>query len=581
MRDSQAVRAPRSRPRPPAGRAGTARRLHARCSSVLLRAAGRTAEDGARDRLLASAADHARLAGLSRRAAVLRTLSVRQKAASAARGRQESARGLRSLRAGEVINAREALRLAAALFRHANRTDEELAALLHSAEASWTAGDRSGYAVAAERIGGHAAAPPVVRDYYRGIGAALRGDHALSVPLLRAASGGVPAADGRTDTLVHACRSALMLGEVSHARDLATRALARAAAPQRTAPELLGLLALVELVADNHARAASHAERGLEAALAAGRPNAAAQLHGTLAMTAAVRGDTAACRDHARWALGTAQAHGLAVPALLAAWSLGGLDLAHQQPREAVERLRPLVLGESGTHHFAWRLRVVPSFVEAVALTVAGLPAPARKGACRRALLILRTLEEWAAASGDQRARAAALHCRAVLSATADPATADAGFGRALALAERVGSEFSQARTKLAFGMALRRLRRPADARGHLRGAMLLFEACGADVWAERAREEMRAAGEAEPAGVPRPRHPACLTPQQLRVARHVAEGRTNREVAALLALSHRTVDHHLRNVFAALGVRSRVELVHALASFGGGPPSAGRHGMP
>ncbi|UBI38749.1 MULTISPECIES: helix-turn-helix transcriptional regulator [Streptomyces] len=57
----------------------------------------------------------------------------------------------------------------------------------------------------------------------------------------------------------------------------------------------------------------------------------------------------------------------------------------------------------------------------------------------------------------------------------------------------------------------------------------------------------------------------SALTPQQLRVARHVAEGLTNREVAAVLALSHRTVDHHLRNVFAALGIRSRVQLVHAL----------------
>ncbi|MFE5868233.1 LuxR C-terminal-related transcriptional regulator [Streptomyces roseifaciens] len=581
MRDSQAVRPPRSRPRPPAGRAGTTRRLHVRCSSALLRAAGRTEEDGTRDRLLVAAADHAQQAGRSRRATVLRTLSVRQKAVSAARGQQELARGLHSLRTGEAINAREALRLAAALFRHANRTDEELAALLHAAEASWIAGDRTGYAGAAERLGGRTAAPPVVRDYYRGIAAALRGEHALSVPLLRAASGGVPAADGRTHTLVHACRAALMLGEVSHARDLATRALARAAAPQRAAPELLGLLALVELVADNYARAAAHAGRGLEAALAAGRPNAAAQLRSTLAMTAAIRGDAAACRDHARWALGTAQAHGLMVPALIATWSLGRLDLAHQQPREAVERLRPLVLGESGVHHFAWRLQVIPSFVEAVALAVAELPAPARKRACRQARLILRTLEEWAAVNGDQRARAAALHCRAVLSATAAPATADPCFDRALALVERVGSAFSQARTKLAFGMALRRLRRPADARGHLRGAMLLFEACGAGVWAERAREEMRAAGQAEPGGGPRPRCPAGLTPQQLRVARHVAEGRTNREVAALLALSHRTVDHHLRNVFAALGVRSRVELVHALASFGGGPPSAVRQGTP
>ncbi|MYS31317.1 LuxR family transcriptional regulator, partial [Streptomyces sp. SID7804] len=52
------------------------------------------------------------------------------------------------------------------------------------------------------------------------------------------------------------------------------------------------------------------------------------------------------------------------------------------------------------------------------------------------------------------------------------------------------------------------------------------------------------------------------LTPQQLRIARRVAEGATNREVALSLSVSTRTVDYHLRNVFAILGVRSRVELV-------------------
>ncbi|MDG4866137.1 helix-turn-helix transcriptional regulator, partial [Streptomyces sp. T-3] len=53
----------------------------------------------------------------------------------------------------------------------------------------------------------------------------------------------------------------------------------------------------------------------------------------------------------------------------------------------------------------------------------------------------------------------------------------------------------------------------------------------------------------------------AGLTPQQLRIAVQVAEGATNREVARRLSVSVRTVDHHLRNAFATLGVRSRVEL--------------------
>ncbi|MFD1150395.1 helix-turn-helix domain-containing protein, partial [Saccharothrix hoggarensis] len=57
----------------------------------------------------------------------------------------------------------------------------------------------------------------------------------------------------------------------------------------------------------------------------------------------------------------------------------------------------------------------------------------------------------------------------------------------------------------------------------------------------------------------------AGLTPQQAQIARLVAEGATNREVAARLFLSHRTVEHHLRNIFARLEVRSRVELTRML----------------
>ncbi|WP_169314010.1 helix-turn-helix domain-containing protein [Streptomyces piniterrae] len=493
---------------------------------------------------------------------------------------------MRALREGSALDAREALLLAATLLHGAGRADEEATALIRAAEASWSAGDRTGYLATAQRLGTCTGVPGTVRDYHRGVAAALHGDGARSVALLRAAARPAPGDDG-PDALVHASRAALALGEPADARDLSACALARVEAhrtsristePQPTPPpdpspsgpslpEVLGHLALVEVAADDHPRAAAHARRGLHLAVARGQHNSAALHQSVLAMTAAIRGDTAACRSRAQAALTTGRAHGLMVPALLATWSLGLLDLAHHAPREAVERLRPLVLGSAGPRHFAWRLRVIPWFVEAVALAYADIPAPERERlhrALHQARAALRTLEGWAQTSGDHQARATALHCRALL---ATRGTADPHFDQALAVMERTGSGFALARTKLSYGMYLRRHRRPNEARDHLRGARLLFESCGAEVWAERAGDELRAAGQAQPGARPRPL--TGLTPQQLRVARHVAEGHTNREVATMLTISHRTVDHHLRNVFAALGIRSRVELVHALASDG------------
>lgn len=57
------------------------------------------------------------------------------------------------------------------------------------------------------------------------------------------------------------------------------------------------------------------------------------------------------------------------------------------------------------------------------------------------------------------------------------------------------------------------------------------------------------------------------MTGQQLRIAELVAEGATNREIAARMFLSTRTVDHHLRNVFHRLGIRSRTELARAFTA--------------
>lgn len=117
-----------------------------------------------------------------------------------------------------------------------------------------------------------------------------------------------------------------------------------------------------------------------------------------------------------------------------------------------------------------------------------------------------------------------------------------------------------RARTELLFGEYLCRARRRSDARPHPRAALETFDRLGAPVWADRAREELRASGETA-----RRREPgamATLTPQERRIVAAVSEGATNREVAAQLLLSPRTVDYHLRKVFQKLGISSRTELI-------------------
>lgn len=86
-----------------------------------------------------------------------------------------------------------------------------------------------------------------------------------------------------------------------------------------------------------------------------------------------------------------------------------------------------------------------------------------------------------------------------------------------------------------------------------------MFEAMGANGWADRARSELRASGETARRRAPSTL--AQLTPQQLQVARFVAEGMSNKEVAEQMFLSPRTIDAHLRSVFAKLGVTSRARL--------------------
>jgi DNA-binding CsgD family transcriptional regulator len=116
-----------------------------------------------------------------------------------------------------------------------------------------------------------------------------------------------------------------------------------------------------------------------------------------------------------------------------------------------------------------------------------------------------------------------------------------------------------RSRTQLAYGEWLRRHRRALESRDHLRAARDMFDALGAIPWGERARRELRAAGEASQRRAPDARDQ--LTPHELQIAQLAAEGLTNREIGQRLYLSHRTVSSHLHRIFPKLGVTSRSEL--------------------
>ena len=143
--------------------------------------------------------------------------------------------------------------------------------------------------------------------------------------------------------------------------------------------------------------------------------------------------------------------------------------------------------------------------------------------------------------------------CRALM---ADADDCDDLFAESLRLFDRLGDVFEGARTRLCYGERLRRANRRRDARLQLADALDAFEQLRAASWADRTRRELRASGEHRR----RQDHAARdeLTPQERQIATLAAEGRTNREIGALLFLSSRTIETHLGRVFKKLGITDR-----------------------
>jgi DNA-binding CsgD family transcriptional regulator len=145
--------------------------------------------------------------------------------------------------------------------------------------------------------------------------------------------------------------------------------------------------------------------------------------------------------------------------------------------------------------------------------------------------------------------------CRSMwLAATGDVTGAVDSAHHAMREHDRLAMPFERAQTQLVLGQLLRRQRKKLPAEAMLGEALRSFEDIGAPLWAGRARAELARTNVT-------PTRDRGLTPSELRVAELAASGMTNRDVAAALFMSRKTVEHNLSQIYRKLGIRSRAEL--------------------
>ncbi|MEU3492744.1 AAA family ATPase [Kitasatospora cineracea] len=379
-----------------------------------------------------------------------------------------------------------------------------------------------------------------------GAGGAGVGGAGAGVPTLPEAERAARAAGAAVPVdLALACGAGLVPGHDAEVLDLARRLVreGREAGAFGTLPTLLFFLAEAELFDGRPGLAADHAAEALGLARDTGQPLWTGQLHGFLAYLSAVRGDGDPCREQAAAAFARG---GAGAP--WARWALGVLDLGAGRAEDAFGQLAALTGGPHAHHVSA--VRAVPDLVEAAVRL--------RRG--ERTAGPLAGFERWAARADRPWARALVHRCHALL---APDEFAEDCYLAALAGHAEQPRPWEQARTELLYGEWLRRGRRKAEARAPLRSAEQAFRRLGAGPWAERARLELEATG--GPAAAGPERTVAGLTPQESQIVRLAAQGLSNREIAAQLFLSARTVGHHLYKAYPKLGVGSRTDLAGVL----------------
>ncbi|MEX2252934.1 MAG: AAA family ATPase, partial [Thermoleophilaceae bacterium] len=524
-----------------------ARAGHASAATAFARAAELSVDEDRRASRLAAAAEAAWSAGQPERARELIARALPLSTAQA-RARLLHLRGRIEATTGDVRSAVAVLLEAADASEDGSHT---LELLIEATEAAEYAGD---YAQAAA-IGARASAiePRSETDRFRiaalnGVAAELVGDHERAAPLLQEAIRRAEQLEDPQALLwaVFIPTMGNMGGTLGDALPYATRAvtIARERGLLNILPTALSQQANALTGQGRFSLAYAAAEEGIRLASDFGHRLRASWNLTNLATLDALRGDEGPARAHADEAIELAASGGATLIVGFAEWALGLLDLTLGRPGEATDRLLLVSAGERPESNPLTALWSIPDLIEAAA----------RSGRLEETVDRFDRYADWVQDSPSPARLSVLARCRAL----AGEGDTREQFETALAPDATV-SPFLQARTELLYGEWLRRERQRVEARRHLRRAADLFRQVGVTPWEERAEAELRATGEKA-----RKRDPSTLdqlTPQELQIAGLVADGMTNREVAAQLYLSPRTIDYHLRKVFSKLGVTSRTEL--------------------
>lgn len=546
---------------------------HAGAAAAYERAAHFTADPDARARRLTLAAESAAESGAlhsGRGPEIMRQAgqAIRQAGDASLEIRLTHVRAFAAFAEGAFPMAHRLLLEGAGRLAEADAT-RAVRMLLQALHTGWYMGERE-LEEAVDRLAGLPLEQEPLARYALAAAAPLVGRPVSGVPSLRDTLG-VARRAGASDPrqLTVACGLSLVLGQDDELYEMAARLATeyREQGGIGVLPTLLFFLAEAELFHGRHRDAADTATEALRIAEDTGQRQWASQLKSFLAYMAALEGDGDQCRELSDQAMTVAAAGAVAAGAQWVRWALGLLELGQGRAETALIQLEGMAHGATPYHVSG--LRCVPDLVEAAV----------RLGEPSRVAAPMSRFEAWVDRIGQPWADALLARCRALLA----DAGAEEHFQAALRHHDAVHRPFERARTALLYGEWLRRDRRKAEASTQLRTALEAFERVGALPWVDRARTELDATGTGAAAAHRGQERGALavLTPQELQIVRLAAGGLSNKDIAAQLFLSPRTVGHHLYKAYPKLGVASRGELRELISESGksGGLGASGRPG--